>query len=194
MLPTSRHLHMSFLSALHVSQRTHRFGCFAGCDTNSAERSTMSATEGSNRGRRRVLLVAAPFVAGAAVGAGVLSGHRDHDGSTAPYDRRSGHRGNDEHRPDDVEFDAATIYTRDSPGVVDITVTVAAGQGGSRRSRPGGSQQARPRERATSTTRAATSSPPTTSSAAQRRSPSGSRTARRPRRHSSAPIRRRTRP
>ena len=30
LLPTSRHLHTSYLSALHDSQPTHRFGCFAG--------------------------------------------------------------------------------------------------------------------------------------------------------------------
>ena len=34
----------------------------------------MSATEGTNSRRRRVLLIAAPFVAGAVVGAGVLAG------------------------------------------------------------------------------------------------------------------------
>ena len=44
----------------------------------------MSATEGSNRGRRRVLLIAAPFVAGAVVGAGVLTGIGVDDGSNSP--------------------------------------------------------------------------------------------------------------
>ena len=44
----------------------------------------MSATEGSNRGRRRVLLIAAPFVAGAVVGAGVLAGSGSTTGSDSP--------------------------------------------------------------------------------------------------------------
>ena len=62
----------------------------------------MSATEGSNRGRRRVLLIAAPFVAGAVVGAGVLTGIGvDGRVQLACDDRRPGHlRHGDERRPD----------------------------------------------------------------------------------------------
>ena len=64
----------------------------------------MSATEGSNRGRRRVLLIAAPFVAGAVVGAGVLAGIGVTGASRlARDDRRPGHVGDvDERRPDGV--------------------------------------------------------------------------------------------
>ena len=92
---------------------------------NSAERSTMSATEGSNRGRRRVLLIAAPFVAGAVVGAGVLTGSGSPAAPTRPATTAAPATAATSTNIAQTasQFDAETIYTRDSPGVVDITVT-----------------------------------------------------------------------
>ena len=103
----------------------------------------MSATEGSNRGRRRVLLIAAPFVAGAVVGAGVLAGIGvDERVRLAGVQRRPGSRAASTNvAQTSSQFDAETIYTRDSPGVVDITVTVAStsSSGGLSPFTPGGS-------------------------------------------------------
>ena len=103
----------------------------------------MSAAEGSNRGRRRVLLIAAPFVAGAVLGAGVLTGVGVEGGfnsaATTAAPLPSATATNVAQTAS--QFDAETIYTRDSPGVVDITVTVASASSGSGLSpfTPGGS-------------------------------------------------------
>src|SRR5690242_4542366 len=87
----------------------------------------MSATERSNRGRRRVLLVAAPFVAGAVVGAGVLTGIGVTGGSDSPSTTVAAAPATSTNIAQTTsQFDAETIYTRDSPGVVDITVTVGS--------------------------------------------------------------------
>ena len=103
----------------------------------------MSTTEGSNRGRRRVLLVAAPFVAGAVVGAGVLTGVGVTSGSdsTATTAAPATTATSTNIAQTASQFDAETIYTRDSPGVVDITVTVAStsSSGGLSPFNPGGS-------------------------------------------------------
>jgi putative serine protease PepD len=103
----------------------------------------MSATEGSNRGRRRVLLIAAPFVAGAVVGAGVLTGIGVGSGSNAPATTAAPVTSSTSTNVAQTasQFDAETIYTRDSPGVVDITVTVAStsSSGGLSPFTPGGS-------------------------------------------------------
>ena len=93
----------------------------------------MSATERSSRGRRRVLLIAAPFAAGAVVGAGVLTGIGVNGTSGTPTTTAapttSAASANVAQTAS--QFDAETIYTRDSPGVVDITVTVPSTSSGS---------------------------------------------------------------
>ncbi len=100
-----------------------------------------------DRGVRKVGLIAAPFVAGAVVGAGVLAGLGGGSSTTAPA------AGSPTSAPStstsvartSPSFDAQTIYERDSPGVVDITVTAAAAQGSGQGLSPfvpgGGSQQ-----------------------------------------------------
>ncbi len=102
----------------------------------------MSATEGSNRGRRRVLLIAAPFAAGAVVGAGVLTGIGANGTSSSPATTAAPVTSTAASVAQTAtQFDAETIYTRDSPGVVDITVTVASHSSGGGLSpfTPGGS-------------------------------------------------------
>jgi len=103
----------------------------------------MSATERSNRGRRRVLLVAAPFVAGAVVGAGVLTGIGVTGGPDSPSTTAAAATPatSTNIAQTTSTFDAETIYTRDSPGVVDITVTVGStsNSGGLSPFAPGGS-------------------------------------------------------
>ena len=108
----------------------------------------MNTTEGQPHRRRRVLLIAAPFAAGAVAAAAVFVGldganSSDHPTVTAATPVTTG-------APTDVvraaaQFDAPTIYKRDSPGVVDITVTVAgsadSGQGLSPFVPGGGSSQ-----------------------------------------------------
>ena len=103
----------------------------------------MSATERSNRGRRRVLLVAAPFVAGAVVGAGALTGIGVTRGPASPSTTAAAATPatSTNIAQTTSTFDAETIYTRDSPGVVDITVTVGStsNSGGLSPFTPGGS-------------------------------------------------------
>jgi putative serine protease PepD len=102
----------------------------------------MSATEGSNRGRRRVLLIAAPFVAGAVVGAGALAGIEVNGESSSPASSAAPLTALSTNvSSTSSQFDAETIYTRDSPGVVDITVTSESTSSGSGLSpfTPGGS-------------------------------------------------------
>ena len=102
----------------------------------------MSAAEGSSRGRRRVLLIAAPFAAGAVVGAGVLTGIGVNGTSNAPATTAAPISSTAANVAQTAnQFDAETIYTRDSPGVVDITVTVPSTSGGGGLSpfTPGGS-------------------------------------------------------
>lgn len=99
----------------------------------------------SGRRRRRAALILAPFVAGAATAAAVVAGVggiSDHGtSSTATANTSSTNVALTA-----SSFDAQTIYKRDSPGVVDITVTQAAtsqGENGVSPFGPGsGSQQA----------------------------------------------------
>ena len=99
----------------------------------------------SGRRRRRAALILAPFVAGAATAAAVaagVGGISDHGtSSTATANTSSTNVALTA-----SSFDAQTIYKRDSPGVVDITVTQAAtsqGENGVSPFGPGsGSQQA----------------------------------------------------
>jgi len=102
----------------------------------------MSATEGSHRGRRRVLLIAAPFMAGAVVGAGALAGIEVNGESNSPASSAAPLTAVSTNvSSTSSQFDAETIYIRDSPGVVDITVTSASTSSGSGLSpfTPGGS-------------------------------------------------------
>ncbi len=99
----------------------------------------------SGRRRRRAALILAPFVAGAATAAAVaagVGGFSDHGASSTATASTS----STNVALTASSFDAQTIYKRDSPGVVDITVTQAAtSQGGNGVSPfgPGsGSQQA----------------------------------------------------
>ena len=105
----------------------------------------MSTTEGTNGRKRRVLLVAAPFAAGAIVGAAVLTGvgmtgSSSSPAATATTPATSAVTTNVAQTTS--QLDAETIYTRDSPGVVDITVTVASkASSGTSPFTPGGSSQ-----------------------------------------------------
>jgi putative serine protease PepD len=105
----------------------------------------MTESEGKKRYRRRVLLIAAPFVVGAAAGVGLFAGL---GGASSPAPAATGAAtqvGTDVALTAD-QFNAETIYKRDSPGVVDITVTEASTQGDGGGLSPfapgGGSQQA----------------------------------------------------
>ena len=107
----------------------------------------MSTSDGRPRGRRRVVLMAAPFAAGAVVAAAVFAGINA-VGSSDPATATTAAPAVAGVAKDVVQasaqFDAATIYKRDSPGVVDITVTGSSendGQGLSPFSPGGGSQQ-----------------------------------------------------
>ncbi len=98
------------------------------------------------RRRRRALVILAPFIAGAVLGAGVLAGVTE-TGSTsstsssaAPAVTTSAATNVSQTA---TQLDAPTIYKQDSPGVVDITVTVGdtSSQGGGLSPfAPGGSQ------------------------------------------------------
>ena len=103
-------------------------------------------TEGMHTAReaRRVLLIAATFAAGAVVGAAVLAGSASTGSSSSPAATAAPST-----RPSttnvaqtSAQLDAETIYAQDSPGVVDITVTVASkGSSGTSPFTPGGSSQ-----------------------------------------------------
>ena len=92
----------------------------------------MSETEGKGRGSRRVALIAAPFAVGAVAGAALLAGVAGvgSSGSTGPSTSTQSLAtvATDVARSS-AQFDAKTIYERDSPGVVDITVTEEATKG-----------------------------------------------------------------
>ena len=110
----------------------------------------MDATEGTEgtkepgrKGRRRLLLIPATFAAGAVVAAGVITGFGV-TGSSGPASTTSSPAAavSRSIAKTTSSLDAATIYKQDSPGVVDIRVTEAAGQGSVSPFSPGGSQQA----------------------------------------------------
>ncbi len=109
----------------------------------------MNAIESNGRGRRRVLLIGAPFAVGAAAGAAMFAGlggssRSDAPGTGAVTQAAAATSANVVQTTS--QFDAETIYKRDSPGVVDITVTEAASQGDGQGLSPfvpgGGSRQA----------------------------------------------------
>jgi len=105
----------------------------------------MSETEGKRRRRRRPLLIAAPFVAGAAAGVGLFAALGS-TSSSAPVAANGATQVGTDVALKAVQFNAQTIYKQDSPGVVDITVTEASSQGDNGGLSPftpgGGSQQA----------------------------------------------------
>ncbi len=90
----------------------------------------MSTIETKGRGRRRVLLAGAPFAAGAAVGAALFAGlggsSTVNPPGTSTSTQAAGNSANIAQAA--PQFDAETIYKRDSPGVVDVTVTQDASQ------------------------------------------------------------------
>ncbi len=96
------------------------------------------------------LLIAAPFAVGAVAGAALLAGVAGvgPSGSTGPSaSTQSVATVATDVARTSAQFDAQTIYERDSPGVVDITVTEAATQGNGQGLSPfvpggGSSQQA----------------------------------------------------
>lgn len=110
----------------------------------------MNTHEGRGGGRRRALLIAAPFAVGAAAGAGLFAGLGSTGSSNpaaASTATKAGSAGFANVAQTTTRFDAQTIFKRDSPGVVDITVTEAATQGSGQGLSPfvpgGGSQQAK---------------------------------------------------
>ena len=106
----------------------------------------MSTIEPRSRGRRRVVLIATPFVAGAAVGAGLFAGLGGSSPAT-PVAAGTAQRTSAAIALTATQLNAETIYKRDSPGVVDITITEAASSGSGGGLSPfapgGGSQQAK---------------------------------------------------
>lgn len=90
---------------------------------------------------RLVLLIAAPFAAGAVAAAGVITGVGA-TGSSSPERAAVVSSSVTSVANAATELDAVTIYKRSNPGVVDITVTQASQSGGVSPFVPGGSQQA----------------------------------------------------
>ncbi len=107
----------------------------------------MNTTEGKTRGKRRLLVILAPFAAGAVVGAGVLAGVTGTDSTSTPTSKAAPSvttTASTSVAQTSTQLDATTIYKQDSPGVVDITVTEPASQqngGGLSPFAPGGSRQ-----------------------------------------------------
>jgi putative serine protease PepD len=92
----------------------------------------MNANEGPKSARRRVLLIAAPFAAGAVVAGGVFAGLGVTDSSSGPQPgvATAAAVSTTDISQTAARLDASTIYKRDSPGVVDITVTTTSSSGG----------------------------------------------------------------
>jgi len=103
---------------------------------------TMDANERPRGATRRVLLVAAPFAAGAAVAAGAITGFGGSDSTTTAATATKPAVATTNVSLAAGSLDATEIYKMDAPGVVDITVTQAAQSGGVSPFTPSGSQQA----------------------------------------------------
>jgi putative serine protease PepD len=92
----------------------------------------MSSTDERKRRRRRAVWIAAPFSLGAMAGAAILAVIGGSGGTVsrgaAPAAPATGAASFASLAS--AQLDAQTIYSRDSPGVVDITVTESAPQGG----------------------------------------------------------------
>ena len=114
----------------------------------SGQMDTMEGTEGTKeqgrKGRRRLLLIprrsqlARSLTAGVITGFGVTGSSGPASTTASPAAAVSA----TSIAKTTSSLDAATIYKQDSPGVVDIRVTEAAGQGSVSPFSPGGSQQA----------------------------------------------------
>jgi len=92
----------------------------------------MNANEEPKSARRRVLLIAAPFVAGAVVAGGVFAalGVTHSSGGAQAGTTQASSVATTDISQTSTKLDATTIYKQDSPGVVDITVTTPAQSGG----------------------------------------------------------------
>jgi putative serine protease PepD len=103
----------------------------------------MSSSDTHGRNGRRALWVAAPFTIGALAGGAIFASWGGTTTSAAPASATLPVGSSAVHaavaRVVTPRFDAQTIYARDSPGVVDITVTEPASQGGLSPFVPGGS-------------------------------------------------------
>jgi len=86
----------------------------------------MSQSDSSSQGRRRLLFLTAPFVVGAAAAAALLAGFGGATSSHAAATAQTAGSSASEVASKTASYDAETIYKKDSPGVVDITVTEAA--------------------------------------------------------------------
>jgi S1-C subfamily serine protease len=89
----------------------------------------MSDVDQRAGGRRRVFVVATSVVAGVVTGAALFAGvegSRSPASSSAGAETQSTAAANQDVASADAVYDARTIYEKDSPGVVDITVTEAA--------------------------------------------------------------------
>jgi len=104
----------------------------------------MNANEGPKSAGRRVLLIAAPFAAGAVVAGGVFAGIgiTDSSNGSQPGATTAAAVATTSISQTSAKLDAATIYRQDSPGVVDITVTTTSSSGsGISPFAPGGGSQ-----------------------------------------------------
>ena len=104
----------------------------------------MNANEGPKSAGRRVLLIAAPFAAGAVVAGGVFAGLgiTDSSNGSQPGATTAAAVATTSISQTSAKLDAATIYRQDSPGVVDITVTTTSSSGsGISPFAPGGGSQ-----------------------------------------------------
>jgi putative serine protease PepD len=103
----------------------------------------MNANEGPKSAGRRVLLIAAPFAAGAVVAGGVFAGLgiTDSSNGSEPGATTAAAVATTNISKTSAKLDAATIYRQDSPGVVDITVTTSSSGSGISPFAPGGGSQ-----------------------------------------------------
>ena len=140
---------MSYAAPLRDSQPAHSDRCFAGNrqQIQKGAHAKMDTTEGMTpprptRKRRRVLLIAATFAAGAVAAVGALTGLGvTGSSSSTPSAAPAVSASASSIAQTAASLDASTIYEQDSPGVVDITVTQTSSQGGVSPFAPGGSQQ-----------------------------------------------------
>ncbi len=92
----------------------------------------MSETERTSSGKRRRRAIVTPLAVGAIAGAALVAGYgavHTSSRTAAPATAQTATQSTDVALTA-AEYDAETIYKRDSPGVVDITVTMASqGQG-----------------------------------------------------------------
>ena len=106
----------------------------------------MNELDSGGRGWRRILLVATPFlvggIAGAALAVSLIGGGSSGTATTATETSATAAQQSTSIAQTSAQFDAATIYKRDNPGVVDIRVTTTAQGQNLSPFGPSGSQQA----------------------------------------------------